>query len=144
MKLADQLPNIITETTSEDNISNINSGWYKFHDFIEESFDGNPRMVQVTYYKHHIDICNRVALMLSTIYEDDNEFLELNPDHLGAITISDMYQKIARALYPEDRIWYGEQIYAPAFWEEFFKVNNTDEASREVLWEKSWGPIPTV
>lgn len=133
MKTAEQVQDLITPSDSP---------WCEFENNFEEGWTDNPRMVTVANLSHHKDISNRVANILSAVYESEWEFWEENPEEYGEVILQSIYRKVAKAIYPEDKIWWGDKADTPEFWAEYFKENNTCPEERESLWSKEWGPIP--
>lgn len=126
MKTAEQVQDLITPSDSP---------WCEFENNFEEGWTDNPRMVSVTNIKHHKDISNRVANILSIIYESEEMFWEENPEECGETILSSIYSKVAKAIYPEDKVWTGDMANAPEFWAECHKENKTHPEKRiETLW----------
>ncbi|MEG1416575.1 MAG: hypothetical protein RSC49_08225 [Clostridium sp.] len=133
MKTAEQVQDLITPSDSP---------WCEFENNFEEAWDANPKMVSIANLKRHRDVANRVANILSIIYDGELELCnEYGPFKVEDI-ISDIYRRVAGALYPEDKIWTGDKSDTPEFWTEYFKENNTCPEERKSLWSKEWGPIP--
>lgn len=130
-----------TQEQVKDLISEPHSPWYEFENNFEEGWSGNPRMVTISNLVHHKDVANRVANRLSEIYASEAE-LWANATINGEKIISDTYREIANEVYPNDKIWSGDEEDSPDFWREYFRENNICSKERAILWDKSWGPVP--
>lgn len=96
--------------------------WDDFENEFEEGWADDPDTPTLANHVHHLDVANETARELSKTYKDYNEY--------GLATIADrgklqgqIYARIAKEMYPKDRIWWGNESEDPEYWKESVLIN---------------------
>ena len=110
--------------------------WEEFENNFEEGWGGEPDVFCLANPKHHREVANLAAYNLSKKYSD--QFDLYNHNDWESIA-QKAYNEAAHELYPNERLWSGDNNDNPAFWHETLKYSSQTE--RMQLWKtEEWGP----
>lgn len=103
--------------------------WCDFDNIFEEGWGGNPDCKCLANRKHHKEVAALAATNLSKIYP--------SMDDISDALAQEYYDAAAKELYPNEKLWTGDNERNPDFWREL--INSTtwpQDYRKEHFWYK--------
>ena len=109
--------------------------WEEFENQFEEGWVGNPEVKSLANRDHHLIVAEKAAQNLSLIFSSQSELFSLND---GEAIAQKAYDAAAKELYPNEKLWTGDNYENPEFWYEHLK--DVPKQERDQVWNtEQWG-----
>ena len=102
--------------------------WFDFDNIFEEGWGGNPDCKCLANVHHHKEVAALAATNLSKIYPSMDNI----PDALA----QEYYDAAAKELYPDEKLWTGDNEDNPVFWREYINSTDWPKSYKERFWYK--------
>lgn len=105
--------------------------WSDFELLFEEGWGGDPSVSCLANRQHHREVASEAARELSNEYKCQDEV----PDEVAIKA----YNKAAKKLYPEEKLWSGDNERNPDFWRENLASSGWSDKQKQNYWSKVLG-----
>ena len=103
-----KIPNLIYER---------HGPWEEFENNFEEGWGGNSDVFCLANHEHHLQVANLAAYNLSKIFDSQDDLYEMKD---WVAIAQKAYNKSAKELYPNEKLWSGDNEDNPEFWREHY------------------------
>ena len=111
-----ELEDIKKKKVSDIDESILNSKeWGEFENNFEEGWTGDSEVPTLANLAHHRQVAAATAHELAKKYKNQDEFYNQKG---SASIMNKLYAKMAKKLFPKDKVWYGNESENPNFWKE--------------------------
>lgn len=99
--------------------------WFEFENNFEEGWGGNPNVKCLANIQHHREVAAMAANELSKKYRDESDLWNKHPNDEGERIIQNAYDRAAKKLYPNEKLWTGDNSENPAFLKERIRAKES-------------------